>query len=443
MESEESEGEDSPAKQRARAQEAAAEAAAQQRRRLEEARALLEDQERDRPPPASLTHAFGDAHEAGEAQGAAEAPAAEAVAADEPAEAEVAAAASAADTPATGDDSPLLAPASGPAPTGDDEDASTPAPAPAPSVRRSVLLDSLDDDDDMPRNIGIAGVRPQGAASLAPLPLPAAAAAAAAAASTSAAAAATTAASSSSADSAASEGAPAKFSLHDHLRQLEVARRKEEDEKRARQAEELEARRARAEEERRAREEEDARRREEERLRAVAEAEAEAEAQRQAAEAERIAAEEAEAAEAREAAEVQAGLEGLDFLKIPRSGGAKLTHVHLFDAADPADADAPADWYVTWGSKKKSAEESRLRVSECDLMLGQGGGLFLSTKKWRTEFGRQSARCFSILAPQRSLDLVAQSDEDFDLFVSMLRRLPFASMKDSRQMDGDDASATD
>ena len=40
--------------------------------------------------------------------------------------------------------------------------------------------------------------------------------------------------------------------------------------------------------------------------------------------------------------------------------------------------------------------------------------------------------CFSIVGPQRSLDLVAQSPDEFDLFISFIRRLPFASVQDGR-----------
>ena len=224
---------------------------------------------------------------------------------------------------------------------------------PVPSPKRSVLLDSLDDEDDMSGGIGIGGSTKRAP----PIQLkhnPASSFDLSA---------------SLAAVSSASSGHNRATSLADSLRAMEDARRAKEDARKAQLAAEQESRRKAAEEERKRREEEEQKRIEDDRKAREAEELAAQEAQRQAEEA-------AAAKAARHAAELKAATDGISVLKIPRSGGAKLTHVSLSKGDD-------GQWLVQWDSKKKSAEDSTLRISECDLTLGLISGQFLKVSHTR------------------------------------------------------------
>jgi hypothetical protein len=223
-----------------------------------------------------------------------------------------------------------------------------------------------------------------------------------------------------------------------------MQRRKDEDEKRARLASEQESRRRRAEEDRMKRMAEGSRKKAEER--AVVEAE-EARLREQVEAQKRAEEESAARLKARERAELSVGLLGLQMFKISRNGSAKLTLVKLVRgplAAQTKPPFPPAKWFVQWQSKTKTPDECCLLLNECELILGIGHGQFRK-KKWRAEFGEARTRCFSILAPEdagrESLDLVVQTQEAYDLFIGMLRRLPLLGVLDGRGTKEEEGAA--
>ena len=429
-----SESDNSPAKQRERA---AAESADRQRK-LQEAKALLSEAEAISSVPPSAGFASIEEHKPEEPEeeirtsemkepDATDVPAAAAPArvATPPASDTAAAAAAAAAASALSTSSA--------APSGD-------AP-PALSVRRSVLLDSLsDDEDDLPRNIGIGGPRKAGAV---PALVPAPASAVAAATTPPAAASAAAATSSSS---VLDDSAPTtKASLADHLRAMEIQRRKEEDDKRARAAEEAESRRRKVEEEKRAAEQEqeqqrlkkevdDARQLEQSRAAAAAAtaaaAAAEEESKRQAAAAAAAAAELAR--QARESLEESTGARGVMMTKIPRSGSPKLLAVKIEpDNGSSGGGSGGGAWVLRWDSKSKKASECCMVLRETELVRGMVAGQFRKVK-WRNQFAGAKSRVLSFLGPKRSLELVAQNDEELELIVALVRRKGIKAYRDAR-----------
>lgn len=415
-----SESDNSPAKQRERA----AQESADRQRKLQEAKALLNEAEAISSVPATSPAGFASIDEHKDPEDDLNTSEANASAAtDVPASATPARAA----TPPASDAAVTAAAASS---TSVAPAASAAAPAadarPALSVRRSVLLDSLsDDEDDIPNNIGIGGPRKAGAVrALSPAPVPAATTPPAAAAASTIATPAPV----------IDDSAPTtKASLTDHLRAMEVLRRKEEDEKRARAAEEAEARRRKAEEDKQRaaaeqeqeqqrlkKEADDARQAEETRIAAAAAAAAAAEA-----EAKRLAAAADLARQTRESLEESTGSRGVAMKKIPRSGAAKLVTIKI--EPDPSSG----SWMLRWDSKSKKAADCCMLLSESEIVQGMLIGQFRK-HKWRKEFGGSKGLALSFVGAKRSLELVAQSAEELELIVGLARRKGIKGYRDAR-----------
>lgn len=118
--------------------------------------------------------------------------------------------------------------------------------------------------------------------------------------------------------------------------------------------------------------------------------------------------------EARLNLDVQVLQQGSTLVKIPRSGSGKENRFFLLQVGE--------EYFVAWDSKKKSSQDARLPVKNAVLALGQTTALF-KKKKHQKAYGSQARTSFSLITPERSLDLVCQSEADFNTWTRTLRQL--------------------
>jgi hypothetical protein len=105
---------------------------------------------------------------------------------------------------------------------------------------------------------------------------------------------------------------------------------------------------------------------------------------------------------------------GIAFTKIGRSGKPKLTLIFITQNEE-------GGMFMQWESKKKSLEDSSFYLPECQLFLGPKAGLF-TKPKYQKLFANRADSCFSVVAPHRSLDLVAEKAADYEVFVTVLKQ---------------------
>lgn len=106
---------------------------------------------------------------------------------------------------------------------------------------------------------------------------------------------------------------------------------------------------------------------------------------------------------------------GLVMFKIPRSGKAKLCKFFLVK-------DDEEKYFVRWESKKKKATECVIYLAEVQILKGQMTELFRK-KQHQKDFGNAVGRSFSVVSTKRSLDIVAQKDEDYEMWMRALTHL--------------------
>ena len=138
---------------------------------------------------------------------------------------------------------------------------------------------------------------------------------------------------------------------------------------------------------------------------------------------------------------------GIVFNKIPRIGSTvhqttvKLVHesdnIHnsvdeLLDGSivdtDDTTGDTPCQskatkWYIEWNSKtKKSTELTRLPLFECHVYIGINSGKFSTSNKLQSQYKSIQHMCITFIHSSRTLDLVCQQSDRFDLFIRVLQR---------------------
>ena len=106
---------------------------------------------------------------------------------------------------------------------------------------------------------------------------------------------------------------------------------------------------------------------------------------------------------------------GLEVRKVPRMGKSKVVKMYI----DRNEAD---EWIVRWDSKKKNKDEATILLSGCKVVSGMQAGLFLKPEN-AERFAAQRNCCFSVIAPDRTLDVVAMTFSDQDLWTRTLTRL--------------------
>ena len=106
---------------------------------------------------------------------------------------------------------------------------------------------------------------------------------------------------------------------------------------------------------------------------------------------------------------------GLEVRKVPRMGKSKVVKMYI----DKNEAD---EWVVRWDSKKKKKDEASLLLSGCKVVTGLQAGLFLKPEN-AERFSAQRNCCFSVITADRTLDVVAMTFSDQDLWTRTLVRL--------------------
>ena len=106
---------------------------------------------------------------------------------------------------------------------------------------------------------------------------------------------------------------------------------------------------------------------------------------------------------------------GLEVRKVPRMGKSKVVKMYL----DKNDA---GEWIVRWDSKKKNKDEATIPLSGCKVVTGLQAGLFLKPEN-SERFSAQRNCCFSVITTDRTLDVVAMTFSDQDLWTRTLIRL--------------------
>ena len=106
---------------------------------------------------------------------------------------------------------------------------------------------------------------------------------------------------------------------------------------------------------------------------------------------------------------------GLEVRKVPRMGKSKVVKMYI----DKNEAD---EWVVRWDSKKKKKEEASLTLNGCRVVSGMQAGLFLKAEN-AERFSAQRNCCFSVITADRTLDVVAMTFSDQDLWTRTLVRL--------------------
>jgi len=109
---------------------------------------------------------------------------------------------------------------------------------------------------------------------------------------------------------------------------------------------------------------------------------------------------------------------GTILLKVPHRGPARKTKFYVKNAKE--------QWVVYWDSKNKSKEETTFPLKECLCALGQGQGLF----KERSSIGvlkskdvGHSRLSFTLMFQERTVDVMAETQEDFDRWCRVLRHV--------------------
>lgn len=70
---------------------------------------------------------------------------------------------------------------------------------------------------------------------------------------------------------------------------------------------------------------------------------------------------------------------------------------------------------VRWDSKKKNDKLASVDLAQCSVIGGLQEGLF-KRRRNKNAFKDSAGLCFSIVAPDRTLDLVAPSQEVFQMW---------------------------
>ena len=106
---------------------------------------------------------------------------------------------------------------------------------------------------------------------------------------------------------------------------------------------------------------------------------------------------------------------GLEVRKVPRMGKSKVVKMYI----DKNEAD---EWVVRWDSKKKNKDEASILLNGCKVVTGMQAGLFLKPEN-AERFSAQRNCCFSVITEGRTLDVVAMTFSDQDLWTRTLVRL--------------------
>jgi len=107
---------------------------------------------------------------------------------------------------------------------------------------------------------------------------------------------------------------------------------------------------------------------------------------------------------------------GTFLLKVGHRGPAKKTKFYVQSVDD--------QWVVRWDSKSKSANESTFLLKECLCALGQGQGLFKersNIKALKSKDDGHSRLSFTLMFQERTVDVMAEKQEDFDRWCRVLR----------------------
>lgn len=118
--------------------------------------------------------------------------------------------------------------------------------------------------------------------------------------------------------------------------------------------------------------------------------------------------------------DIQLLTKGTTLLKVPHRGPARKTKFFI------KHVQKGNQWYIYWASKNKSREETMFPLKECLCALGQGQGLFkerssigvLNRKKDEQGHSRLS---FTLMFQERTVDVMAETQEDFDRWCRVLR----------------------
>jgi len=126
--------------------------------------------------------------------------------------------------------------------------------------------------------------------------------------------------------------------------------------------------------------------------------------------------------------------EGSLLFKVPRSGSEKQTTVYLVNEKD--DPSDPTDcWKIIWDSKTKKKSETTMVCVECSLHPGVSHGIFIKRPKFGKKYEVKAAMCFSVVSNTRSLDLICKSQQEYDDWMAVLQRLPFATKDKDEELD--------
>ena len=125
---------------------------------------------------------------------------------------------------------------------------------------------------------------------------------------------------------------------------------------------------------------------------------------------------------------------GLEVRKVPRMGKSKVVKMYI-------DKTAQDEWVVRWDSKKKNKDEASIPLNGCKVVTGMQAGLFLKPEN-AERFAPQRNCCFSVITADRTLDVVAMTFSDQDLWTRTLIRLAKQKKRGGTALNSPSAATT-
>lgn len=109
---------------------------------------------------------------------------------------------------------------------------------------------------------------------------------------------------------------------------------------------------------------------------------------------------------------------GVQAYKLPRWGAPKLSTFYL------KPVNPPGTFALKWDSSKKKEDDAMLVLARDKVKLceGQSVGLFYKAKNQKL-FADKEDLSFSLIAPKRTLDIVAQNAGDYKKFMAALKKI--------------------
>mmetsp|Transcript_11983 Transcript_11983/g.22889 ORF Transcript_11983/g.22889 Transcript_11983/m.22889 type:complete len:163 (-) Transcript_11983:33-521(-) len=119
---------------------------------------------------------------------------------------------------------------------------------------------------------------------------------------------------------------------------------------------------------------------------------------------------------------------GRPLIKVPRKGKAKVRRIQLTPAPDQPSAASNANDRKTvvmelrWKSSRFRVKHGVFRLETFKIVPGQSAGTFANTRNAKS-LAPFLDTSFSLVSPERTLDLIASDKADYDEWMRVLTRL--------------------